>query len=346
MSRTTLFERLGAVRPLQRFAVVFNTLDGILFGTRALTPGAPHILDHIEIKRYMALVIVALLPSTVSAIVYFGWHAVAMIITSYICGGIVEVAFAVIRKKDIEEGFLVTGLIFPLVLPPTTPLWVVAVGVAFGVFFGKEVFGGTGRNIFNPALVGRLFVTIAFPAIISASWKAPFIDAISSATPLNLVRTGQPLPPITDLLFGLTPGSMGELFRIGVIAGGLLLIFTRVSNWRIPLAYLATVAVFSALGNAADPAKIAPPQIQLLTGGLLFGAFFMATDPVTSPVTSTGKFVAGILMGVITVLIRSFSGYSEGVMFSIILMNTFTPLIDHVVLGAMYRPVKGQSHER
>ena len=235
MKRTTLFERLGAVKPLRRFTVVFNTLDGILFGTRALTPGAPHILDHIEIKRYMSLVIVALLPSTVSAIVFFGWHAVAMIITSYICGGIVEVAFAVIRKKDIEEGFLVTGLIFPLVLPPTTPLWVVAVGVAFGVFFGKEVFGGTGRNIFNPALVGRLFVTIAFPGMLSASWRAPFVDAISSATPLNLVRAGQPLPSVADLLLGLTPGSMGELFRIGVIAGGLLLILTRVSNWRIPL---------------------------------------------------------------------------------------------------------------
>ena len=340
MKGTTFFARLGGVKPLRRFAVIFHTLDGILFGTRAITSSAPHILDHIEIKRYMALVIVALLPSTAAAIVYFGWYALAMIITSYVCGGIVEVAFAVIRKKDIEEGFLVTGLIFPLVLPPTTPLWVVAVGVAFGVFFGKEVFGGTGRNIFNPALVGRLFVTIAFPGMLSASWRAPFTDAITSATPLNLFRTGMPLPPITDLLLGLTPGSMGELFRIGVIAGGLFLLATRVSNWRIPLAYLATVAAFSALGSAFAPAKFAPPQIQLLTGGLLFGAFFMATDPVTSPTTAAGKFIAGIFLGIVTVLIRSLSGYSEGVMFSIILMNTFAPLIDHVVLSLKYRPVK------
>jgi RnfABCDGE-type electron transport complex D subunit len=320
--------------------VIFHTLDGILFGTRVVTPRAPHILDHIEIKRYMALVIVALLPSTVAAIVFFGWYSLAMIITSYVCGGVVEVAFAVIRKRDIEEGFLVTGLIFPLVLPPTTPLWVVAVGVAFGVFFGKEVFGGTGRNIFNPALVGRLFVTIAFPQMLSASWRAPFTDAITSATPLNLYRTGQPLPPITDLLLGLAPGSMGEVFRIGVIAGGLFLLATRVSNWRIPLAYLATVAAFSALGNAFAPAKFAPPQIQLLTGGLLFGALFMATDPVTSPTTVAGKFIAGVFLGIVTVLIRGLSGYSEGVMFSIILMNTFAPLVDHVVLSLKYRPVK------
>jgi RnfABCDGE-type electron transport complex D subunit len=340
MNGMTLFERLAAVKPFRRFAVIFNTLDGILFGARKVTAGAPHILDHIEIKRYMALVIVALLPSTVSAIVYFGWYPLAMIITSYVCGGIVEVAFAVIRKKDIEEGFLVTGLIFPLVLPPTTPLWVVGVGVAFGVFFGKEVFGGTGRNIFNPALVGRLFITIAFPQMLSASWRAPFIDAITSATPLNLFRAGLPMPSIRDLLFGLTPGSMGELFRIGVIAGGLFLLITRVSNWRLPFAYLATVAAFSALGNAFAPGKIAPPQIQLLTGGLLFGAFFMATDPVTSPATAAGKFIGGALLGIVTVLIRGLSGYSEGVMFSIILMNTFAPLIDHVVLSVKYRPVK------
>ncbi len=341
MNGTTLLERLGAARPFRRFAVVFTTLEGILYGTRKLTSGAPHVLDHIEIKRYMALVIAALVPSTLAAIVYFGWYALAMIVTSYVCGGLVEVAFAVIRKKDIEEGFLVTGLIFPLVLPPTTPLWVVAAGIAFGVFFGKEVFGGTGKNIFNPALVGRLFVTIAFPELLSASWKAPFTDAITSATPLNLVRSGQALPPLRDLLLGLTPGSMGELFRIGVIVGGLFLLLTRVANWRIPLVYLATVAVFAAVGNALAPAKFAPPQTQLLTGGLLFGAFFMATDPVTSPVTPAGKFAAGILMGVFTVLIRSFSGYAEGVMFSIILMNTFTPLIDHIVLSLKYRPVRG-----
>jgi Na+-transporting NADH:ubiquinone oxidoreductase subunit B/electron transport complex protein RnfD len=340
MNGTTLFERLGAVKPLRRFAVIFRTLDGILFGTRTITAGAPHILDHIELKRYMALVILALLPSTVAAIAYFGWYALAMIITSYICGGMIEVAFALIRKKSIEEGFLVTGLIFPLVLPPTTPLWVVAVGVAFGVFFGKEVFGGTGKNIFNPALVGRLFVTIAFPEMLSASWRAPFTDAITSATPLNLYRAGLSMPPIRDLLFGLTPGSMGELFRIGVIAGGLFLLLTRVSNWRLPFAYLATVVAVSALGHIFAPGKIAPPQIQLLTGGLLFGAFFMATDPVTSPVTMAGKFIAGVLLGIITVLIRSFSGYSEGVMFSIILMNTFAPLIDHMVLAVKYRPAK------
>ena len=182
-------------------------------------------------------------------------------------------------------------------------------------------------------------MTIAFPEKLSASWRAPFTDAITSASPLNLIRAGQTPPPIRDLLLGLTPGSMGELFRIGIIAGGLFLLLTRVANWRVPFAYLGTVAVFSAVGHALEPLKFAPPQVQLLTGGLLFGAFFMATDPVTSPITRAGKFAAGVLLGVFTVLIRSFSGYSEGVMFSIILMNTFTPLIDHIVLSLRYRPV-------
>jgi Na+-transporting NADH:ubiquinone oxidoreductase subunit B/electron transport complex protein RnfD len=241
-----------------------------------------------------------------------------------------------VRKKDIEEGFLVTGLIFPLVLPPTTPLWVVAVGIVFGVFFGKEVFGGTGRNIFNPALVGRLFITIAFPAMMSTQWRLPFADAITSATPLNLFKAGEALPPLSDLLFGMAAGSMGETFRIGIVAGGLLLIATRVSNWRVPVTYLATVALGSLAASRFAPSLVAPPLVQLLTGGLLFGALFMATDPVTSPLTKAGKYVFGFGCGAVTLLIRALSGYAEGVMFSIVFMNAFVPLIDHFALAAKY----------
>ena len=263
-----------------------------------------------------------------------------IIAVSYAAGFFVEFMFAVVRKHKIHEGFLVNGLIFPLVLPPTTPLWVVAVGVMFGVLFGKEMFGGTGRNIFNPALVGRLFITIAFPAIMTTRWKMPFTDAITSATPLAVYKTTQSMATIPDLLIGHTAGSMGETCRIAIIIGGLFLIFTKASNWRVSVSYIGSVFAFAAIGNHFLPGRIGPPVFQVFTGGLLFGALFMATDPVTSPFTQAGKYSFGILCGTLTVLIRAFSGYVEGVMFSIVFMNGLAPLIDHVVLALKYRPVK------
>ena len=160
-------DRLYAVRRLSPLKPVLNAADAALFGTDETTGDRPHIADSIDLKRYMLAVIIALLPSTLASIYFFGWRVVWMIIVSYVAGGLVEVIFAIVRKQEIHEGFFVTGIIFPLVLPPTTPLWIVAVGVIFGVFFGKEVFGGTGRNVFNPALVGRLFITIAFPTIMT-----------------------------------------------------------------------------------------------------------------------------------------------------------------------------------
>lgn len=335
-----LLHKTASFRLFKPFAAVFETLDGIIFGPKELTAGGPHVVEHIEIKRYMSFAIIALLPSAVSAVVFFGWRVLLMFAASYVAGGIVEVAFALIRKREIEEGFLVTGLIFPLVLPPTTPLWVVAVGCAVGVFFGKEVFGGTGRNIFNPALVGRLFITIAFPQIMSASWQMPFSDAITSATPLASFKTAGELTPLMDLLLGNVAGSIGEVFRIGVIAGGIFLILSKVANWRVPVTYIASVALFGWIGNLIAPETVAPPLFQLMAGSLLFGAFFMATDPVTSPFNKESKFIFGVLAGLVTVVIRSFSGYTEGVMFSIIFMNALTPLIDHFVVKAKYRTAK------
>ncbi len=336
------YDKLIKMKFLMRFKTITHTLEGILFGTERVTVAAPHLVDNIDIKRYMSAVIIALIPSAATAIYFFGLHAIKVIIVSYIAGGLVEILFALVRKKEIEEGFLVTGLIFPLVLPPTVPLWVVAVGVMFGVIFGKEIFGGTGRNIFNPALVGRLFITIAFPEIMTTSWRVPFVDGITSATPLVVYKTTGEVTPYLNLLLGTSAGSMGEAFRIGIILGGLFLMFTRVSNWRVPISYLGTVLLFSLIGNRLLPMKIAPPIFQLLTGGLLFGAMFMATDPVTSPYTRTGKIIFGIAAGFFTILIRTFSGYTEGVMFSIVLMNGFAPLIDHIVISIKYRPLKNE----
>lgn len=334
------------------FRPVINAFDFFKYGTDKVTASAPHIVDNLDVKRYMSIVILALLPTTIASVYLYGWRVLLVILVSYIFGGLTEVLFAIIRKQEIYEGFLVTGLIFPLVLPPTIPLWVVAVGVVFGVFFGKEVFGGTGRNIFNPALVGRIFITIAFPVIMSSSWQQPFIegfgvssgyqsDVITSATPLIARKVGgQPVFSYIDLLFGRVPGSIGETFRLGVIIGGIFLMATKVSNWRIPVSYIGSVLLFSSLGNAFFPYQVAPPLFQLLTGGLLFGAFFMATDPVTSPFTKGGKWISGILSGFLTVLIRGFSGYAEGVMFTIILMNAFAPLIDSMVLQTKYKETK------
>ena len=331
-----------------KFHPVFKAMDDFFYGTDKVTD-IPHILDHIDIKRFMSAVIIGLIPATIAAIYFWGWRIFLVILVSYIFGGLVEVAFAIVRKQGIHEGFLVTGLIFPLTLPPTIPLWMVAVGVMFGVFFGKEVFGGTGRNPFNPALVGRIFLSIAFPGMMSAQWMLPFtsglggflhyqtsVDALAGATPLNLYRGTGTITSYLDLFLGHSPGCIGETFRIGLITGGVFLILARIINWRLPLSFLLSVIIFSFIGNQFAPEKFAPPLFQLLSGGLLLGAFFMATDPVTCPYTRAGKWIGGITAGLLVTLIRGLSGYVEGVMFSIILLNIFSPLIDHLVLNIKY----------
>lgn len=343
---------LGVLKPL------FEAVEFIFLLPDSRTENAPHVRDPMDLKRYMTVVIIALMPSIASSVYFFGPRVLLMILVSYVVGGIVEVAFACIRKTEVHEGFFVTGMIFPLILPPSTPLWVVAVGIFFGVFFGKEVFGGTGHNVFNPALVGRLFVTIAFPTILTSGWTAPgawrgAVDAVTTATPMALAKTQGVLTPVSDLLWGTTSGSVGETFHIGIILGGVFLMLTRVSDWRVPISYISSVFIFAFGGSiiggllATGESAVSTGAVisgafnfglfHLLGGGLLFGAMFMATDPVTSPFTKAGKFTFGILCGLLTVLIRVFSGYVEGVMFSIVIMNSAAPLIDHVVLSFKYR---------
>ncbi|MBI4650239.1 RnfABCDGE type electron transport complex subunit D [Candidatus Desantisbacteria bacterium] len=335
---------------LKKFKPISSALDKIFFGTSEITSVIPHVSDNIDLKRLMLFVIYALLPAVIASIYLWGLRVLVIIIISYLSGAIVEVSFAIIRKKEIHEGFFVTGLIFPLILPPTVPLWIVAAGVIFGVLFGKEVFGGTGRNIFNPAIAGRIFLSISFPEIMTVNWQIPKtsglggfvsyqngIDAITKATPLVIFKNQKILTPITDLLFGSGAGCIGETFRIGLIAGGLFLIYTKIADWRIPLSYLSSVIIFSFLGNTFFPGNFVPPLFQLFSGGLLLGDFFMATDPVTSPFTKPGRWIGGILLGFLTVIIRGLSGYVEGVMFSILLVNAFTPLIDSIVLKIRYK---------
>jgi RnfABCDGE-type electron transport complex D subunit len=333
------------IHTLKRFfKTAGDAIDTFLFGTREVTANAPYIRDYMSLKRYMIFVIMAVVPSALASIYFFGWRSLVVIIFSYLFGVTTEWIFATVRREELTEGAFVTCLIYPMLLPPTVPLWIVAVGIVFGTLFGKEVFGGTGKNLFNPALVGRIFVAIAFPTIISGQWYEPIsgafggfvaysVDGITTATALTDFKSTGTIESYWKLFTGDIPGCLGETSKILIILGGLFLMITKVSNWRIPIAYIGTVALLSSVLSQILPDRFAPPLFQILSGGLLFGAMFMATDPVTSPMTSQGKWVCGCLLGVLTIVIRGLSGYSEGVMFAIILMNIFNPLIDNVVLS-------------
>jgi Na(+)-translocating NADH:ubiquinone oxidoreductase B subunit len=334
--------KLGAAKPL------YEAIENFCFAPSTTTLTAPFARDPLDVKRYMSMVIIAMAPCLLAALYFFGWRMAAMIIVSYAAGGVVEVAFAMIRKEPIAEGFLVTGMIFPLILPPTLPLWMVAVGVMFGVFAGKELFGGTGRNVFNPAIVGRCFLALAYPLEMSSSWiqaghgvsgrvleyissaNAAAHDAVSAATPLVLAKSGI-FEDTSHMVLGAVSGSLGETSGLMIICGGLFLLFTRVANWRTVVGILFSSFVLASILQYNDPEKFAPAIWHIFAGGLLFGAFFMATDPVSSPITNTGKWIYGILIGIITILIRNFTGYVEGMMFAILLGNIFAPILDEIV---------------
>jgi Na(+)-translocating NADH:ubiquinone oxidoreductase B subunit len=338
-----LFGQGGRLRPLWP---IFEAADNFFFSHREETRHAPYGRDPIDVKRYMSLVIVALMPSFLASLIFFGPRVLLLVLVSYVAGGIVEVAFSVVRKEEINEGFLVTGFIFPLVLPPGLPLWMVAVGSIFGVLVGKEIFGGTGRNLFNAALVGRCFLAFAYPARMTAAWVAPrpghwlempgslaatAADAATMATPLGLAKSGE-LASHWSLLVGNIGGSVGETSAIAILAGGLLLVAVGVANWRTITGGIVALLAAAGILHAAMPDAVSPPLFQLLAGGWLFGIMFMATDPVSGPVTLAGKWTYGILIGVLTVLIRSFSGFVEGTMFAILFGNICAPLIDEAVI--------------
>lgn len=338
-----LFEQGGRLRTLWP---VFEAADNFFFSHREETRHAPYGRDPIDVKRYMSLVIVALLPAFLASLYFFGPRVLLLVLISYVAGGIVEVTFSIVRKEEINEGFLVTGFIFPLVLPPGLPLWMVAVGSVFGVLVGKEIFGGTGRNLFNAALVGRCFLVFAYPARMTASWLPPSpekwlqlpgslaataADATTMATPLGLAKSGQ-LTSLWSLLTGNIGGCVGETSAIAILAGGLLLVAVGVANWRTIIGGIAALLATSAILHAAMPDTMPPPLFQLLAGGWLFGIMFMATDPVSGPVTLAGKWTYGILIGGLTVLIRGFSGFVEGAMFAILFGNICAPLIDEAVI--------------
>ncbi len=265
--------------------------------------------------------------------------------TVFIVGGFWEVLFATVRKHEVNEGFFVTSVLFALILPPSIPLWQVALGITFGVVIGKEIFGGTGKNFLNPALTGRAFLFFAYPADMSGNSVWTAVDGFSGATPLGTaaeqgVVNGQ-IGDITwfDAFFGLIQGSMGETSTLAILIGGAVLMTMGIASWRIVLGVflgmVATSLLFNGIGSDTNPMMALPWYWHLVVGGFAFGMIFMATDPVSSSMTNTGKFIFGALIGFMVVMIRVINpAFPEGMMLAILFANLFSPLIDHFVVQA------------
>lgn len=269
-------------------------------------------------------------------------YFVPVYLTTFIVGGIAEVIFALVRGHEVNEGFFVTSILYALVLPPDIPLWMVALGILFGVILGKEVFGGTGKNFINPALAGRAFLFFAYPAFMSgdAVWVA--VDGYSGATPLAAAAAGgMQAVAISwwDAFIGLEPGSLGETSTLAILVGGAFLLFTRIASWRIVsgvmFGMIMMSILFNTIGSETNPMFAMPWYWHLVTGGFAFGMMFMATDPVTAAHTNTGRWWFGVLIGVMVILIRVVNpAFPEGMMLAILFANMFAPLIDYAVMKA------------
>ncbi len=280
-------------------------------------------------SRNLSILGVALGILLLASAIIFSFYVLLVAVVAVIVAALVELLFSSVRKLPFDYFWFITPLIFTLLLPPSVPVWIAGVGSFFGYFFGKSIFGGRGKTIFNPALVGILFVTISFPQFISTAWLDPVTGVIGTQTPLSLLNSGNAFTyTMSDLLFGYTPGSIGETFRIGILVLGLLLAALKVIDWRIPLGVLGTVFIVTLAGYYIFPDNFANPYYSLFVGSVLFAAFFVATEPVSAPIKPWGKLYYGIGIGLLIVLIRNFGTFPEGTVFAIILMNAVGALFD------------------
>lgn len=306
-----------------------------------IVSSSPHVHSGDSIQKNMLYVVLALLPAYLVALYYFGVGALAVsVIAIASCIGFEAFIqrFVLKTKVSISDGSAaLTGLLLAMNLPSNLPWWMVIIGSMAAIGLGKMCYGGLGNNLFNPALVGRVFLLISFPAAMTV-WPVPepfsmaYMDAQTAATPLSFMKFDQMLPPILNTLIGNEGGSMGEVSAIALLLGGLFLIWKKVITWHIPVSILATVAVFTGIMHLVGPIAYENPLWHLCSGGLLLGAIFMATDYVTSPMTTRGQLLYGVGIGLITVVIRLWGSYPEGVSFAILLMNAATPLIDKYIL--------------
>jgi Na+-transporting NADH:ubiquinone oxidoreductase subunit B len=365
------FEKGGK---FEKFHSTFEAFETLLFVPNTTTKRGTHIRDAIDLKRTMAVVVMAVMPALLFGMWNVGhWHYLSLgqeatfwetfffgflkvlpiIIVSYVTGLAIEFGFAQWRGHEVNEGFLVSGMLIPLIVPVDTPLWMIAIAVAFAIVIGKEVFGGTGMNIWNPALLTRAFLFFAYPSKMSGDkvWIAGLfdggdkvVDGFSGATPLGQAITGHVNFSLAESFIGIIPGSIGETSTIAILIGAAILIYTGIGSWKIMLSTFAGGYLMALLFNAVGTTTLMQidPVMQLCLGGFAFGAVFMATDPVTATRTEKGKWIYGFLIGVFAIMIRVFNpAYPEGVMLAILLMNTFAPLIDHfVVQGNIKRRLK------
>ena len=345
----------------------FEAFETFAFTPNRVTKRGCHVRDAIDLKRAMIVVVIALAPAMLFGMWNIGYqHYLAtpetlnsqlstlncfwfgflrmlpMLAVSYIVGLGIEFTFAQIRHHEVNEGFLVTGFIIPMIVPVTTPLWQLALATAFAVIIGKEVFGGTGMNFLNPALVARAFLFFAYPTRMSGDgvWIANDLwgtDAITGATPLGELAAGmQPSASALDMLIGTIPGSTCETSVLAVALGATLLLITGIASWRIMLSVVMGGGLMGLLFNTigANEYMQLPFYYHYLMGGFAFGAVFMATDPVTAAQTNIGKWIYGLLIGIFAVMLRVINpAYPEGMMLAILLMNCFAPLIDHCVIS-------------
>ncbi|MCB9664993.1 MAG: NADH:ubiquinone reductase (Na(+)-transporting) subunit B [Alphaproteobacteria bacterium] len=368
---------------------LYEGAETFLLTVGTKTSKGVHVRDPMDMKRLMMFVIYAMVPAilmgmwnvgarafqyegitdatTLECLLRGAWHMLPIIIVSYTAGGIAELVFCVVRKHEVSEGFLVTAMLYPLTLPPTTPLWMVAAGIVFGVVIGKEVFGGVGMNILNPALTARAFVFFTYPAVISGAYVW---DVVGVANPLT--RTGEAVDGYTGatallavsgadrgaqavdvlaaqgwdwwaLASGAIPGSMGEVSAIAALVGAVALVLAGLAAWQTMVGAVVGLAGVAMIFNAfAGPDSLAlltlPPHYHLVMGGFAFGAVFMATDPVSSATTTLGRWIYGLGIGAMCGLIRVINpAYPEGMMLAILFMNVFAPLIDHYVVQATTR---------
>ncbi|HDY66276.1 MAG: RnfABCDGE type electron transport complex subunit D [Candidatus Scalindua sediminis] len=334
------------------FGALFEAFDGLIRSSKDTAKTQPFIRNQMDAKQYMGGILVALfLGWVVPAIYFFGFLCVVpKLIVSFVVGVfIVDVIWVILaREERINEGGFVTCLFIPAFLPPQAPLWLIGVGAGVSILF-RNITGGVGMNLLNPALFGRLILTISFPTMVVSGWQEPFIgfptlqsltygvDAVTHATPLIAYKETGEVTSYISLLFGANTGSLGETCRVALIIAGIWLCKKRIANWRIPVAYLGSVFIFAALFSLIPGETMVPPMLQLLSGGLIFGAFFMATDPITTTYSQTGKWIFSIGCGLITVVIRNFTPIPEGVMYAILLMNLVGVPIQSIVLKLKYR---------
>lgn len=313
--------------------------------------GSPHVHTDESVKKIMWTVIIALVPTMIFSFLFFGLQAIVLtfiaVVSCVFFEWMIQKYILKITPSISDGSAIITGILLAFNLPSNLPWWIVIIGALVAIGLGKMVYGGLGNNLFNPALVGRVFLLISFPQQMT-TWPKPHLwfsqatsvsDATTGATPLGIIKSGlaqghdvsqlmETLPTYAQMLLGERGGSLGEVAALAIIAGGILMLIRKVITWHIPAAFIGTAFIFAAIMHWINPGLYIPPSYHILSGGLLLGAIFMATDMVTSPMSNWGKIVFGIGCGLLTIIIRVAGSYPEGVSFAILIMNAFVPLIN------------------